>query len=226
MRPLAGQRSATAEQPCSHADSPHPVQAGMLHQQLAAAAQQAARVAAALAASAVLALGSAAPPAEAVLNNPRAPVPRSADVALRRSIPAFNQDVREVQTRLEVRTRLLGSLRMHQLCCCLVATLGGVRLGKHEAAPACQQRHEMRACGLQLIPRQLGSWPASAARPHRHHQSAPPTPFTHAHDPTRVHLFCCRQSASSCASHSASPGRRWPTMRRRQRRWSPTARAC
>lgn len=77
-------------------------QAGLLGQQLAAAAHHAARAAAALAASAVVFLGSAAPPAEAVLNNPRAPVPRSADVALRRSIPAFNQDVEEVQKRLEV----------------------------------------------------------------------------------------------------------------------------
>lgn len=64
--------------------------------------QQLGRAAAGVAAAAVLALGALGPPpAEAVLANPRAPVPRSADVALRRSIPAFNQDVAELQARLE-----------------------------------------------------------------------------------------------------------------------------
>lgn len=63
--------------------------------------QQALRAAAGAAAAAVLALGSLPLPAEAVLANPRAPVARSADVALRRSIPAFNADVAAVQERLE-----------------------------------------------------------------------------------------------------------------------------
>ncbi|CAL5227650.1 g10656 [Coccomyxa viridis] len=40
-------------------------------------------------------------PAAAVLNSPNARIARSADAALRRSIPAFNKDVREVQQKLE-----------------------------------------------------------------------------------------------------------------------------
>ena len=40
-------------------------------------------------------------PALAVLNSPRVPVARSADVALRRSIPAFNDDVATIQSKLE-----------------------------------------------------------------------------------------------------------------------------
>ena len=64
--------------------------------------QQLGRTAAGVAAAAVLAVGAAAPPpAAAVLASPRASVPRSADVALRRSIPAFNADVADVQQRLE-----------------------------------------------------------------------------------------------------------------------------
>lgn len=65
--------------------------------------QRVGRGAAGLAAAAVLAAGALAgpPPAAALLANPRAPVPRSADVALRRSIPAFNPDVAEVQEKLE-----------------------------------------------------------------------------------------------------------------------------
>lgn len=65
--------------------------------------RQLAKTATGVATAAMLALGSVAPlPAAAVLNSPIASVPRSADVALRRSIPAFNQDVRTVQSRLEV----------------------------------------------------------------------------------------------------------------------------
>ncbi|EFN58901.1 hypothetical protein CHLNCDRAFT_140837 [Chlorella variabilis] len=64
--------------------------------------RQLAKTATGVATAAMLALGSVAPlPAAAVLNSPIASVPRSADVALRRSIPAFNQDVRTVQSRLE-----------------------------------------------------------------------------------------------------------------------------
>lgn len=65
--------------------------------------QRLGRGAAGLAAAAVLAAGglAAPPPASALLANPRAPVPRSADVALRRSIPAFNPDVATVQEKLE-----------------------------------------------------------------------------------------------------------------------------
>lgn len=67
------------------------------------ALQRLGRGAAGLAAAAVLAAGSLAgpPPAAALLANPRAPVARSADVALRRSIPAFNSDVATVQEKLE-----------------------------------------------------------------------------------------------------------------------------
>jgi hypothetical protein len=42
------------------------------------------------------------PPAAAILNSPIAQIPRSVDAALRRSIPAFNSDVRSVQAKLEV----------------------------------------------------------------------------------------------------------------------------
>ncbi|PSC69067.1 peptidyl-prolyl cis-trans cyclophilin-type [Micractinium conductrix] len=91
---------------CSAADPKQP------RQQVEAAAeqpgerlgllQQLGRTAAGVAAAAVLAVGAAAPPpAAAVLASPRASVPRSADVALRRSIPAFNADVADVQQRLE-----------------------------------------------------------------------------------------------------------------------------
>lgn len=64
--------------------------------------QRLGRAAAATAAAAVLTFAAVSPPpADAILANPRAPVARSADVALRRSIPAFNRDVSEVQTKLE-----------------------------------------------------------------------------------------------------------------------------
>jgi len=63
----------------------------------------------ALAASALAALAAlpgplsllAPPPASAVLNSPNARLPRSADAALRRSIPALNPDVRRAQDLLE-----------------------------------------------------------------------------------------------------------------------------
>ncbi|KAL4457505.1 hypothetical protein ABPG75_012370 [Micractinium tetrahymenae] len=72
-------------------------------QQRLSLVQRLGRGAAGLAAAAVLATGALAgpPPASALLANPRAPVPRSADVALRRSIPAFNRDVEAVQDKLE-----------------------------------------------------------------------------------------------------------------------------
>ena len=60
-----------------------------------------ARQAVAAALAALAATSSLALPAGAVLNSPNARIPRSADVALRRSIPTFNQDVRAVQTALE-----------------------------------------------------------------------------------------------------------------------------
>lgn len=75
--------------------------------------QQAGRAAAGIAAAALLALGALPSPAEAVLANPRAPVARSADVALRRSIPAFNADVAAVQERLEA---VAFKLRIPQVC--------------------------------------------------------------------------------------------------------------
>ncbi|GIL50914.1 hypothetical protein Vafri_7000 [Volvox africanus] len=52
-----------------------------------------------LAASAVLLSGSS--PALAVLNSPNAQIARSVDAALRRSIPAFNPDVKSIQKNLE-----------------------------------------------------------------------------------------------------------------------------
>ena len=41
------------------------------------------------------------PSASAVLNSPNAQIPRTVDAALRRSIPARNSNVREVQSRME-----------------------------------------------------------------------------------------------------------------------------
>ena len=65
------------------------------------------RVAAALLSAALmLAEGPVAPaPSMAVLNSPNARIARSADAALRRSVPAFNADVKDVQAKLEVRRR-------------------------------------------------------------------------------------------------------------------------
>lgn len=65
----------------------------------------------AAAASIVLALAPPGPPALALLNSPNALVPRSADAALRRSIPAFNPDVKAVQEDLE---RIQYKLRIPQ----------------------------------------------------------------------------------------------------------------
>jgi hypothetical protein len=41
-------------------------------------------------------------PAYALLKSPNSQIPRTVDAALRRSIPAFNQDVRGIQMELEV----------------------------------------------------------------------------------------------------------------------------
>lgn len=41
------------------------------------------------------------PPSSALLTSPNAQIPRSVDAALRRSIPAFNRDVKDVQNRME-----------------------------------------------------------------------------------------------------------------------------
>mmetsp|Transcript_7178 Transcript_7178/g.18694 ORF Transcript_7178/g.18694 Transcript_7178/m.18694 type:complete len:360 (+) Transcript_7178:3-1082(+) len=49
----------------------------------------------------MLANALAPPPALAVLNSPNVQIPRSADVALRRSIPAFNPVAANVQSKLE-----------------------------------------------------------------------------------------------------------------------------
>ncbi|GFR50671.1 hypothetical protein Agub_g12923 [Astrephomene gubernaculifera] len=64
------------------------------------AAGAALRFVQALAASAIL-LGANSNPALAVLNSPNAQIARSVDSALRRSIPAFNTDVKEIQQSLE-----------------------------------------------------------------------------------------------------------------------------
>ena len=58
-------------------------------------------IAAALAA-ALLTTASAPPAAEAVLALPKGQLPRTAEIALRRSIPAFNREVKDVQDKLEV----------------------------------------------------------------------------------------------------------------------------
>ncbi|GAB4820888.1 hypothetical protein N2152v2_007934 [Parachlorella kessleri] len=57
-------------------------------------------IAAALAA-ALLTAASAPPAAEAVLALPKGQLPRTAEIALRRSIPAFNREVKDVQDKLE-----------------------------------------------------------------------------------------------------------------------------
>lgn len=64
----------------------------------------AALVAAVQVAGAVLGgqLALPSPPAAAVLISPNAQIPRTVDAALRRSIPAFNKDVRSIQDKLEV----------------------------------------------------------------------------------------------------------------------------
>lgn len=59
------------------------------------------QAAAALAAAALLLGGAAPQPAAALLSSPSAAIPRTADVALRRSIPAFNARVRGIQSDLE-----------------------------------------------------------------------------------------------------------------------------
>lgn len=63
--------------------------------------QRAAAFVSALATSAAMLMGSATLPASAVLNSPNAQIARSVDAALRRSIPAFNGDVKAVQKELE-----------------------------------------------------------------------------------------------------------------------------
>lgn len=52
--------------------------------------------------AALLLAGSPAPPAAAVLSMPRGQLPRTAEIALRRSIPAYNPDVKAIQDQLEV----------------------------------------------------------------------------------------------------------------------------
>ena len=49
-----------------------------------------------------LILATAPPPADAVMALPRGQLPRTAEIALRRSIPAFNPDVKDIQDKLEV----------------------------------------------------------------------------------------------------------------------------
>ncbi|KAL3148618.1 hypothetical protein ABBQ38_014044 [Trebouxia sp. C0009 RCD-2024] len=73
------------------------------HQAAQASKQAAAACLAAIqVASLPLMLDSVSPPAaSALLNSPNAQIPRSVDAALRRSIPAFNKDVKDMQARLE-----------------------------------------------------------------------------------------------------------------------------
>ncbi|KAG7669149.1 putative Peptidyl-prolyl cis-trans isomerase CYP37, chloroplastic [Nannochloris sp. 'desiccata'] len=56
---------------------------------------------AALLAAFTFALTAPVLPAEALLNSPAARIPRTPEAALRRSIPAFNQDVKAIQKELE-----------------------------------------------------------------------------------------------------------------------------
>lgn len=51
---------------------------------------------------AALLLTATPPPAEAVLAMPRGQLPRTAEIALRRAVPAFNPEVKEIQNCLEV----------------------------------------------------------------------------------------------------------------------------
>lgn len=92
-RPL--HRSSQASQPCClclrHAqqDAPAPFK------------QAAQKLAAGVAAALIAASCQGTPLAQAVLNSPNANIPRTVDSALRRSIPAFNEDVLSIQKRLE-----------------------------------------------------------------------------------------------------------------------------
>jgi cyclophilin family peptidyl-prolyl cis-trans isomerase len=64
--------------------------------------QDAGRRITALLAAATIALSSTPVlPADALLNSPAARIPRTSDAALRRAIPAFNQDVKTIQKELE-----------------------------------------------------------------------------------------------------------------------------
>jgi hypothetical protein len=66
----------------------------------------------ALAAAALLLGGAVPQPAAALLSSPSAAIPRTADVALRRSIPAFNARVRGIQSGLEVSAHALPCMRL------------------------------------------------------------------------------------------------------------------
>jgi cyclophilin family peptidyl-prolyl cis-trans isomerase len=63
--------------------------------------QNAGRSLAALLAAVTISLTTPVLPADALLNSPAARIPRTPEAALRRSIPAFNQDVKSIQKELE-----------------------------------------------------------------------------------------------------------------------------
>lgn len=164
---------AAVQQPCSQAVEQQ--QAGS--QASLPLLQRAARAAAASAAAAVLALGSLAPPpAAAVLASPRAQLPRSADVALRRSIPAFNADVAEVQDRLEavqfkLRIPQVSCRSQGLLACCtdqglaLACCLGPVPDAPLGCALAVARPSPRLACTLHAPPPALRSASPGAAWP-------------------------------------------------------------
>ena len=102
MRPQAANPSSQAQPAGQPRAQPSSTPGSLLHM-----LQQTARLTAAVAAAAALGLAAAPPPAAAVLSNPSMLLPRTAEVALRRAIPAFNLDVRNMQSELEqIRSKL------------------------------------------------------------------------------------------------------------------------
>lgn len=97
-RPCCAEQQSNNRGSCTQTSSRHLLHQAAKHSKQAAAACLAALQVATL----PLALDLATPPpAPAILNSPNARIPRSVDAALRRSIPAFNKDVKDVQTRME-----------------------------------------------------------------------------------------------------------------------------
>ena len=125
-----------------------------------ALAQQLARLVATGAAAAALTLGSAPGPAAALLNSPNAQIPRSAEAALRRSIPAFNGDVREIQSTLE---RVAFKLRIPQRKPWQVG-----RRGADPAPPLPQAAREHEVCTLCAPPASLMTRPHTPRRGAEH----------------------------------------------------------
>ncbi|KAL0044523.1 hypothetical protein WJX82_011108 [Trebouxia sp. C0006] len=92
-----------AEQQSNACSASHKPECCWFHQIAQQSQQAAAACLAALQLSMLPLAGEFAspPPSSALLTSPNAQIPRSVDAALRRSIPAFNRDVKDVQNRME-----------------------------------------------------------------------------------------------------------------------------